>query len=87
MIPGFHGFDLIIILLIVLLIFGPRQLPKLGASIGKSLKEYRKHAPAPDMSEDEVPQELSAARGQAGQGELTYRSNAQAVSARQESDA
>jgi len=86
MIPGFHGFDLIIIFLVVLLIFGPRQLPKLGASIGKSLKEYRKHAPAPDTSEDEAPQELSAAGDQARQGDLTNRSNAQAASVRQESD-
>jgi len=42
MLPGFHGFDLIIILAIVLLVFGPKKLPEVGSAIGKSIKEYRK---------------------------------------------
>ena len=29
--------ELVIILLVVLLIFGPKQLPKLGSAIGKSV--------------------------------------------------
>ena len=39
---GFHGPDLIIILVIALLIFGPKKLPEMGASIGKSIKEFKK---------------------------------------------
>jgi TatA/E family protein of Tat protein translocase len=42
MFPGFHGFDLIVILVILLLIFGPRKLPEMGSAIGKSIKEFRK---------------------------------------------
>lgn len=42
MIPGFHGLDLIVILVVALLIFGPKRLPEMGASIGKSIKEFRK---------------------------------------------
>jgi sec-independent protein translocase protein TatA len=42
MIPGFHGLDLIVILLIALLIFGPKKLPEMGSAIGKSIKEFRK---------------------------------------------
>jgi len=42
MIPGFHGLDLIVIRVIALLIFGPKRLPEMGASIGKSIKEFRK---------------------------------------------
>jgi sec-independent protein translocase protein TatA len=38
----FHGPELIIILVIALLIFGPKKLPEMGASIGKSIKEFRK---------------------------------------------
>jgi sec-independent protein translocase protein TatA len=53
MIPGFHGFDLIIILVITLLIFGPKKLPEMGAAVGKSIKEYRK-----SMKEVTSPEEV-----------------------------
>ncbi len=34
--------ELIVIFLIALLIFGPRKLPQLGRTIGKSLAEFRR---------------------------------------------
>ncbi len=52
MLPGFHGFDIIIVLAIALLIFGPKKLPEIGSAIGKSIKEYRK-----SMKEITAPQE------------------------------
>jgi len=33
---------LILILLIVLIIFGPGKLPELGAGLGKSIREFKK---------------------------------------------
>jgi len=39
---GFHAPELIIVLVIALLIFGPKKLPEMGSSIGKSIKEFRK---------------------------------------------
>jgi sec-independent protein translocase protein TatA len=39
---GFHGPELIIVLVIALLIFGPKKLPEMGSSIGKSIKEFKK---------------------------------------------
>lgn len=39
---GLHMPELIIILVIALLIFGPKKLPEMGSSIGKSIKEFRK---------------------------------------------
>jgi sec-independent protein translocase protein TatA len=38
----FHGPELIIIVVIALLIFGPKRLPEMGSSIGKSIKEFKK---------------------------------------------
>ena len=33
--------ELVIILLLALLIFGPKNLPKLGSSLGKTVKNFR----------------------------------------------
>lgn len=35
---------LIIILVIVLVLFGPRKLPEVGAAVGKTLSEFKKSA-------------------------------------------
>lgn len=42
---------LFIILVIVLIIFGPRKLPEIGAAVGKTLSEFKKSAR--DIMEDE----------------------------------
>ncbi|HLZ59123.1 MAG TPA: twin-arginine translocase TatA/TatE family subunit [Ktedonosporobacter sp.] len=39
---GFHPVELIIILVIALLVFGPKKLPEMGSAIGKSIKEFQK---------------------------------------------
>ena len=38
----FQPMHLIVILLIVLIIFGPGKLPELGEGLGKSIKEFKK---------------------------------------------
>jgi sec-independent protein translocase protein TatA len=40
--PNIGAPELIIILVIALLILGPGKLPEVGASIGKSLREFRR---------------------------------------------
>jgi sec-independent protein translocase protein TatA len=40
--PG--GWELIVILFIILLLFGAKKLPGLAGSIGESIKEFRKSA-------------------------------------------
>ena len=42
LIGKFGPWELAIILLIVLIIFGPGKLPALGESIGKAIKGFRK---------------------------------------------
>jgi sec-independent protein translocase protein TatA len=34
--------ELIIVLVIALIIFGPRKLPEIGSALGKSLREFKK---------------------------------------------
>ncbi len=36
------GPELLLILLVVLLVFGPRRLPEVGRTIGKGLAEFRR---------------------------------------------
>ena len=42
---------LIIILVIVLILFGPRKLPEVGSAVGKTLSEFKKSAK--DIMEDD----------------------------------
>jgi sec-independent protein translocase protein TatA len=41
---GFHPLYLVILLVIVLIIFGPGKLPQLGGAIGRSMREFRNHS-------------------------------------------
>jgi len=40
--PNLGFGELLVILLIALMVFGPSKLPEMGRSIGKSLKEFRR---------------------------------------------
>lgn len=40
--PGWIGpWELAILLLVVLLVFGPKRLPEMGRSLGKGLREFK----------------------------------------------
>jgi sec-independent protein translocase protein TatA len=39
---NFQGWEIIVVLVIILLLFGARKLPDLARSIGASAKEFRK---------------------------------------------
>lgn len=49
--------ELVIILVVVLLIFGPKNLPKLGASLGKTVKSLREGM-AFDKKDDDEAEEI-----------------------------
>jgi len=60
-IPGLGTTELIIILVIVLVLFGPKRLPQLGKSLGKTVKSMRdglegKDEESIDAEEAEAPQ-------------------------------
>lgn len=44
---GFHIWELLIILGIVLLIFGARRLPELGSAVGQTVQMFKKAANDP----------------------------------------
>lgn len=45
--------ELLIVLAIVLVIFGPKALPKLGRSIGKTMGNFKKGLKEDDVEEEE----------------------------------
>jgi len=48
----FQPMHLLIILVIVLIIFGPGKLPDLGNSLGKSIREFKKSMSEPEKEAD-----------------------------------
>lgn len=44
--------ELVIILIIALVIFGPRKLPEIGGAVGKAIREFRK-------ASDEIKKDVS----------------------------
>jgi sec-independent protein translocase protein TatA len=58
-VPGWIGPGEIIILLIVaLLVFGPKKLPEMGRSIGKGMREFKNSVSLSDDDDDDVTPEL-----------------------------
>ncbi len=53
----FQPMHLLIILVIVLVIFGPGKLPELGSGLGKSIREFKKAMSDPDKLIENKPME------------------------------
>ena len=55
--PGWIGPGEIVILLVVaLLVFGPKRLPEMGRSIGKGMREFKSSLTMNDDDDDVVPE-------------------------------
>ena len=59
-IGGLGAWELILILLIVLLIFGAGKLPQIGDALGKGIKNFKKSASAKEDAVDVTPKALEA---------------------------
>jgi sec-independent protein translocase protein TatA len=53
--------ELLVILVLVLIVFGPRRLPDIAEAFGKSIRKFRT---ATNSAADEVKRELDAAAGE-----------------------
>ena len=52
--PNVSLWEILIVLLVVLLIFGPKRLPEMGRSLGKGMREFKDSVSGKD--DDERPQ-------------------------------
>lgn len=57
-IGGLGPIELIIILVIVLLLFGPMKLPQVGEALGKSIKSFKSAVKSTDDTVDVTPKAL-----------------------------
>ena len=59
---GVNIWEVLILLLVALLLFGPKRLPEMGRSLGKGLREFKDSVTGKDDDRrDEVPAELPTA--------------------------
>jgi sec-independent protein translocase protein TatA len=53
--PGWIGFpELLVLLLVVLLVFGPKRLPEMGRSLGKGMREFKDSITGKDGNADKA---------------------------------
>jgi sec-independent protein translocase protein TatA len=68
--PNIGPLEIIIVLVIVLVIFGPKRLPDLGRSLGSSMREFKDSVTGKDddkeiESADAKPEPVSAEKSEA----------------------
>lgn len=76
MVPNVGILEIAIVLVIALIVFGPKRLPELGKSLGRGISEFREGVSSigdsvtgKDDDEDEEPVEVSPAAEAADRGE------------------
>lgn len=65
MIPDFGPLEILIVLIIALVVFGPKRLPDLGSSLGKGIRGF---AQGLKGEKDEQPKLKSGQRAAAAEG-------------------
>jgi len=53
--PNVGPMELIVILVIALIVLGPKKLPEVGRSIGKGMREFKDSLSGDERDEDERP--------------------------------
>jgi sec-independent protein translocase protein TatA len=56
--PNVGPFELAIVLIIALVVFGPKRLPELGRSLGKGIREFRGSVSGESHDEPEPPEAI-----------------------------
>jgi sec-independent protein translocase protein TatA len=65
MFSQFGPLEIILVLVIVLVIFGPKRLPGLGKQLGRGMREFRESITGEDKDDDEKPSRPALTQAQA----------------------
>ena len=63
--PSIGGWEWLIILVIVVIIFGVGKLPEIGGALGKSIREFRESSSTPNEGDDQEQDESSVSESKA----------------------
>jgi len=62
--PNVSPWELIILVVVLLLVFGSRRLPEIGRSVGKGMREFKNSVTGkdeqPELDDEQKPVELTA---------------------------
>jgi sec-independent protein translocase protein TatA len=59
-VPNIGPLEIAIVLVIVLIIFGPKRLPELGRSMGRGIREFKGSVTGDDKDQDDADDERAA---------------------------
>jgi sec-independent protein translocase protein TatA len=62
--PNIGPLEIVLILIVALIVFGPKRLPELGRSMGKGIREFKNSVTGDDKDDDDV-RELERAKREA----------------------
>lgn len=54
--PNIGPLEIVIVLVIVLIIFGPKRLPDLGKSLGRGMREFKDSVTGKDEDDEDRPE-------------------------------
>jgi sec-independent protein translocase protein TatA len=60
--PNIGPLELAIVLIIALVIFGPKRLPELGRSMGRGLREFKSSVTGEKEKDEDQPAELESSK-------------------------
>ncbi|HET7484568.1 MAG TPA: twin-arginine translocase TatA/TatE family subunit [Solirubrobacterales bacterium] len=58
--PNIGPMEILVVLIIALVVFGPKRLPELGQSVGKGIREFRGSLTGDDKDKDEDQEKAAA---------------------------
>jgi sec-independent protein translocase protein TatA len=60
--PNVGPLEIVVILIVALIVFGPKRLPELGRSAGKGIREFKNSVTGKDEDDDDDVREIERAK-------------------------